>query len=218
MLSHGLLVRMKAQSSQIGETEQFLKSALPLVQAEPATATWFALRFGRGEYGIFDAFANEAGRTSHLQGQVAAALLAQTGQLLEKAPDIAPVDVIASKMPPDPPEQAPAPITCGLLLSFRAREGNELKVEQFLRDAEPLVQQEHGTIAWFALRWPDRRYGIFDVFPDHGARFSHITGHVPRELAKHAFTLLGGMPSMDMLDILADHQARLTTQVGLGVV
>jgi quinol monooxygenase YgiN len=218
MLSHGLLVRLKAQSSQISPTEEFLKSAVPLVRAEPATAVWFALRFGRGEYGIFDAFANEAGRTAHLQGQVAGALLAQTSQLFEKAPDIATVDVIASKMPPDPPEQAPAPITCGLLLSFRAREGNELKVEQFLRDAEPLVQQESGTLAWFALRWADRRYGIFDVFPDHGARFSHITGHVPRELAKHAFTLLGGMPSMDMVDILASHQARMTTQVGLGVV
>ena len=218
MLSHGLLARLKAQSSQVAETEQFLQSALPLVQAEPATAVWFALRFGRGEYGIFDAFAGEQGRQAHLQGQVAGALIAQSPQLLDKPLDIATVDIIASKMPPDPPEQAPPPITCGLLLSFRAKEGNELKVEQFLRDAEPLVQQEPGTIAWFALRWPERRYGVFDVFPDHGARFAHITGHVPRELAKHAFTLLGGMPSMDMLDILASHVAARTTQVGLGVV
>jgi quinol monooxygenase YgiN len=218
MLSHGLLARMKAQSSQISETEEFLKSALPQVQAEPATAVWFALRFGRGEYGIFDAFANEEGRQAHLQGQVASALMAQTPQLLEKTPEIATVDILASKMPPDPPEQAATPVTCGLLLSFRAKEGNELKVEQFLRDAEPWVQQERGTVAWFALRWPQRRYGIFDVFPDHGARFAHITGHVPRELTKHALTLLGGMPSMDMLDVLASHVARRTTQVGLGVV
>lgn len=217
MLSHGLLARLKAHSSQISETEQFLKSAVPLVQAEPATSVWFALRFGRGEYGIFDAFANEAGRQAHLQGQVAIALMAQTPQLLDKAPDIATVDIIASKMPPDLPELPPTAITCGLLLSFRAKEGNELKVEQFLRDAEPIVQQEPGTIAWFALRWPQRRYGIFDVFPDHGARFAHITGHVPRELAKHALTLLGGMPAMDMLDVLASHVAKRTTLVGLGV-
>ena len=218
MLSHGLLVRLKAHSSQISETEQFLQSAVPLVRAEPATAAWFALRFGRGEYGIFDAFAGEQGRQAHLQGQVAGALMAQTPQLLDKAPDIASVDIIASKMPPDAAEQAPTPVTCGLLLSFRAKEGNELKVEQFLRDAQPLVQQEPGTIAWFALRWPQRRYGIFDVFPDHGARFAHITGHVPRELAKHALTLLGGMPAMDMLDVLASHVAQPATQVGLGVV
>ncbi len=217
MLSHGLLARLKAQSSQIIETEQFLHSALPLVQAEPATAAWFALRFGRGEYGIFDAFANEEGRQAHLQGQVAGALMAQAQQLLEGSPDIAQVDVLASKMPPDLPDQPPPPITCGLLLSFRAKEGNELKVEQFLRDAQPMVQAEPGTTAWFALRWPQRRYGIFDVFPDHSARFAHITGHVPRELAKHAFSLLGGMPSMDMIDILATHLAKRTTLVGLGV-
>jgi len=53
MVSYGLVARLKAQSSRISETEQFLKSALPLVQAEPATPVWFALRFGRGEYGNY---------------------------------------------------------------------------------------------------------------------------------------------------------------------
>lgn len=214
MLTHGLLARMKATWNRTDETEQFLKSALTQVQGEPATAVWFALRFGHGEYGIFDAFATEQGRQAHLQGQVATTLMEQAPQLLDRSPDIDTVDIIASKMPPEPLD---AQITCGLLLSFRARKGNELKVEQFLRDAQPAVQEEPGTIAWFALRWPERRYGIFDVFPDHGARFAHITGHVPRELAKHALTLLGGMPAMDMLDVLASHIARRPTEVGLGV-
>jgi quinol monooxygenase YgiN len=211
MVTHGLLVRLKAQSSRIAETEEFLESAVAQVQAEPATAAWFALRFGRGEYGIFDAFGDEQGRQAHLQGQVVGALLAQAPQLFEKKLDIDMVDILASKMPAELPAEA---ITCALLLSFRAREGNELKVEQFLRDAQALVQEEPRTIAWYALRWPERRYGIFDVFPDHGSRFSHVTGHVPRELAKHALTLLGGMPSMDMLDVLASHVARRTTVGG----
>jgi quinol monooxygenase YgiN len=215
MVSHGLIARLNAQSSRVAETEQFLKSALPLVQAEPATSVWFALRFGRSDYGIFDAFPNEQGRQAHLNGQVASALMAQAPQLLDGRPDIATVDILASKLPPEVPVQE---ITCGLLLSFRAKEGNEAKVEQFLRDAQPMVQDEPGTTAWFALRWPERRYGIFDVFPDHGARFSHITGHVPRELTKHALTLLGGMPSMDMLDVMATHVAKSSTIVGLGVV
>jgi hypothetical protein len=35
-----------------------------------------------------------------------------------------------------------------------------------------------------------------------------MTGHVPRELAKHALTLLGGMPDMHLLDVVAvSHQS-----------
>ena len=51
--------------------EEFLRSALPLVRQEAATTAWFALRFGRSEYGIFDVFADEAGRDAHLTGPVA---------------------------------------------------------------------------------------------------------------------------------------------------
>jgi len=46
-----------------------------------------------------------------------------------------------------------------------------------------------------APRLGDGEYGIFDVFPDGGARFAHLTGHVPRELAKHTLTILGSVRS-----------------------
>jgi quinol monooxygenase YgiN len=214
MLTHGLLTRIKAQWNNHDETEQLLKSALPQVQAEPGAALWFALDIGRGEYGLFEAFSSDEGRQAHLRGRVAGALIEQAPQLLDNPPDFQAVDILASKLPPEVPG---AEITCGLLLSFRARKGHEVDVEQFLRDAQPVVQEEPGTTAWFALRWPQGRYGIFDVFHDHGARFAHITGHVPRELAKHALTFLGGMPAMDMVDVLASHVAQRPTVVGLGV-
>jgi quinol monooxygenase YgiN len=214
MLAHGLLARMKAQWNKLDETEQLLNSALLQVQAEHATALWFALDFGRGEYGIFDVFASDEGRQAHLRGPVATALVGRAPHLLDKPPDFDAVDILASKMPPDSPT---AKITCGLLLSFRAKKDHEVEVEQFLRNAQPVVQQEPGTIGWFALRWPEGRYGTLTLFPHHGERFSHITGHVPRELARHALTLLGGMPAMDMLDVLASHVAQRPTQVGLGV-
>ena len=134
--------------------------------------------------------------------------------LLDGELDMEAVDLIASKMPEALREQD---ATCGLLLGFKARHGNELKVEQFLRDAQPIVQQETDTVAWFALKWPDGRYGIFDVFPDLGARFAHLTGKVPRGLTTQAFTLLGGMPSVDLLDVLAGYIAERSTMVGLGI-
>ncbi|HSI55567.1 MAG TPA: hypothetical protein VK981_16455, partial [Ramlibacter sp.] len=149
-----------------------------------------------------------------LQGELASSLFTSASQLLERQPEVETVEILASKMPAAMPDQE---ITCGVLLNFRAKQGNELKVEHFLRNAEPLVQQETDTLAWFALKWPDGTYGIFDVFPEHGARFAHLTGPVPRELTKQAFTLLGGMPSMHMLDVLACHFAERPTLVGLGV-
>lgn len=214
MLTHGLLTRMKAQWNKHDETEQLLKSALPQVQAEPATTLWFALDFGRGEYGMFEVFVTADAREAHLRGRLATALVEQAPQLLDNAPDFEALDIVASKMPPELPG---AQITCGVLLSFRAQKHNEVDVEQFLRDARPVVQDEPGTPAWFALRWPRGRYGILALFANHGDRFSHITGHVPRELARHALTFLGGMPAMDMLDVLASHVAQRPTLVGLGV-
>lgn len=214
MVTHGLLVRLKAQSHQDAAVEQFLQSAVPQVRAEPATALWLALRFGWHDYGVFDAFSSEEGRLAHLEGAVAAALVSRSPWLFDRQPDIDTVEIVTSKMPA---QLGAADATCGLLLSLRAKKGHEADVEQFLRDAQAQVQVEPGTCAWFALRWPERRYGVVGVFPDHAARTAHITGRVSRELARHALKLLGGVPSMDRFDVLASHIAPRTTLVGLGV-
>jgi quinol monooxygenase YgiN len=198
----GLLVRLEAKSGMDAEVEAFLLSALPLVRDEPATAAWFAIRFGRSEYGIFDVFPDDAGRDAHLTGPVAQALMAKADTLFATPPRIQKLDVLADKLPPSGPLSTPD--TKGLLLTFKAKEGHEEQVGQFLRDAQPLVQDEPGTTAWFAIHLDDGDYGIFDVFPDNGARFAHLTGHVPRELTKHALTLLGSMPDMEMLNVLAE--------------
>ena len=74
---------------------------------------------------------------------------------------------------------------------------------QFLRSAKAFVDEEPQTTAWFAIRLADGHYGIFDVFPDHGGRFAHLTGHVARELAKHALTLLGSLPDPELPNVIA---------------
>jgi len=79
--------------------EKSLKSAVPLVQAEPATKAWFAIRMGPSTYAIFDAFPSHAGRDAHLQGQVAAALMQKAPDLLAEAPSIDKIDVLADKFP-----------------------------------------------------------------------------------------------------------------------
>lgn len=94
-----LLVRLEAKRGKEAEVESFLRSGLAIVQEEPATAAWFAIRLGPSTFGIFDAFPNEAGRQAHVSGQVAAALMAKASDLLSKPPVIEKVDVLAAKLP-----------------------------------------------------------------------------------------------------------------------
>ena len=98
MIKVGLLVRLEAKPGKEDEVEAFLRSGLPLVEAEPATVVWFGLRLDSSTFGIFDAFGDEAGRTAHLQGRVAAALGAKASELLATPPTIERVDVLAAKL------------------------------------------------------------------------------------------------------------------------
>jgi|SRR5436190_7478114 len=95
----GLLVRLEAKPGQEAAVENFLKGALPLVQSEPATTAWFAIRLGPSTFGIFDVFPDDAGRQAHLSGQVAAALMAHGSELLSEAPAIEMIDILATKLP-----------------------------------------------------------------------------------------------------------------------
>jgi|SRR4051812_16699727 len=98
MVKVGLLVRMKAKPGKEAEVAKFLEGALPAAQGEQQTAVWFALRLGPNEFGIFDAFADDAGRKAHLNGQIAAALMKKAPELLADAPRIEQIDVLAAKL------------------------------------------------------------------------------------------------------------------------
>ncbi len=99
MVTVGLLVRLEAKPGKEAEVENFLKSGLVLVEDEPETTVWFAIRMGQSTFGIFDAFPSESGRKAHLSGAVAAALMAKASELLAKPPVIENVDVLAVKLP-----------------------------------------------------------------------------------------------------------------------
>ena len=98
MVRLALLARVEAKPGKEDEVAEFLRSALPLAEAEPATTVWFALRIGKSTFGIFDAFADEAGRQAHLSGQIAAALMAKAPELFAAPPVIEKVDLLAAKL------------------------------------------------------------------------------------------------------------------------
>ncbi len=99
MIREALFVRLNAQPGKESEVEKFLQGALPIVEDEPSTTAWFALRLGPSTFGIFDTFQDERGRQAHLSGRVAKALMEKAPELLSGPPLIEKLDVLASKLP-----------------------------------------------------------------------------------------------------------------------
>ena len=99
MTNHALYVQLEAKPGMEQEVASFLSSARSMVDEEPETTAWFAIRMGNSTFGIFDAFANEHGREAHLQGKLAKQLMSRASQLFVKQPEIRKVDVLADKLP-----------------------------------------------------------------------------------------------------------------------
>jgi quinol monooxygenase YgiN len=95
----GLLVRLEAKTGHEEEVENFLKKGLRLVDDEPNTTVWFAMRLGPTTFGIFDTFPDDSGRQEHLSGALARQLMEKADQWLAEPPRIEPVDVLAVKLP-----------------------------------------------------------------------------------------------------------------------
>jgi len=92
----GLLVTLEARTGKEAEAEALLKSAQSLALNEKATLKWYAIKIGPGKFGIFDTFANEAGRNAHLTGEIAKALTDRAGELFAVPPQVEKVEVLAN--------------------------------------------------------------------------------------------------------------------------
>jgi len=99
MVTTGLMVRLEAKPGKEAELASFLVDALPLVEDEPQTVAWLAIRAGESSFAIVDVFPDETGRRAHLEGPVAAALSERASELLADAPKVEHVDVLAAKLP-----------------------------------------------------------------------------------------------------------------------
>ena len=92
----GLIVRLEARADKEDAVAEFLQSAVPLVEGEPQTTAWFAVRLGESSFAIVDFFPDDGGRQAHLAGPVAAALMGRANELLAEPPAIEHVDVLAA--------------------------------------------------------------------------------------------------------------------------
>jgi len=97
MVKVGIVALLEAKPGKEEEVANLLRGAQALATQEAGTVTWYAFRSGPTSFGIFDTFADDAGRDAHLSGQIAAALMARAPDLLAQPPDIRKVDLLAAK-------------------------------------------------------------------------------------------------------------------------
>ena len=61
-------------------------------------------------------------------------------------------------------------------IHVEARPGREEQVEQTLRDILGCVEGEPATGPWYAVRYSQTTFGIFETFPDIAGRQAHVDG------------------------------------------
>ena len=91
----------------------------------------------------------------------------------------------------------------GLFVRLEAKTGREEEVENLLKKALQMVDEEPETTVWFSFRLGPTTFGIFDTFPDDSGRQAHLQGAVASALKEKGPELLAEDPSIEPLDILA---------------
>jgi len=99
MVSLGLFVRLEAKPGKEREVAAFLSQALQMANQEATTRLWFSLRLGPSTFGVFDAFSDEHGRQTHLNGPIAKALMASAPNLFAVPPSIEKTEILGAKLP-----------------------------------------------------------------------------------------------------------------------
>jgi len=61
-------------------------------------------------------------------------------------------------------------------IQIEARPGQEDAVVQMLRDIRACVEDEPATGPWFAVRFSNTSFGIFEAFPNLAGRQAHVEG------------------------------------------
>jgi len=90
-----------------------------------------------------------------------------------------------------------------LWVKLEAKPGKEKAVEEFLRGGLSIVEREHATLSWYAIKMGPSTYGIFDTFADDEGRQAHLSGDVAKALKQKTDELFAKPPSIEKIDVLA---------------
>src|ERR1700690_41208 len=94
---YAFVARIEAKPDKAEEVAALLTGALPLAVAEPGPVDWYAARTSPTTFWILHTFGSEEARQAHINGPIAAALMAKADELLASPPEILAADVLARK-------------------------------------------------------------------------------------------------------------------------
>ena len=75
-------------------------------------------------------------------------------------------------------------------------------IAAFLASALPLAVSEKGTVHWFALKFDETTFGIFDTFETDDTRQAHLTGEIAAALMAKPGELLAEPPKIEPVELL----------------
>jgi quinol monooxygenase YgiN len=90
----------------------------------------------------------------------------------------------------------------GFLVELEARPGREAAVAAFLAEARRLVDDEPGTLVWFAFQRGPASFGIFDVFGSEADRDAHLHGEVRKAMEAQGPELFSAKPVITPVDLI----------------
>ncbi len=90
-----------------------------------------------------------------------------------------------------------------LFARIKAKPEKEAEVEAFLNSGLELAEGESLTVNWYALKFNDSTFGIFDTFDDEEGRDAHFNGKIAEALMAKSDELLAESPRIEKIDLLA---------------
>jgi quinol monooxygenase YgiN len=90
-----------------------------------------------------------------------------------------------------------------LWVVLESKAGKEKELEEFLKSAQPLAENEPGTQTWYAVKLAPSKYAIFDTFSDEAGRDAHLNGAIAKALFGKGRELMESDPAVLQLNVLA---------------
>jgi quinol monooxygenase YgiN len=94
-------------------------------------------------------------------------------------------------------------VTKAIAAKLVAKPGKEGELEAFLKSGLALANEEPLTVTWYAIRFSENTFGIFDTFDSDEGRDAHLNGKIAAALMSKADELLAEPPHIEKVELIA---------------